>query len=415
MAPVALLALGVALAAVRPPAVPPRVWVVDPAGVLRSVAAALAQASPGDRILVRQGLYHEPRLVITKRVELVGEGEAVLDGGGAHEVLTVRADSVVIRNLTVQNVGASYTEDRAGIRLDSVRACLVEGNHLRGTLFGIYVAQSSDCRIIGNRIEGAARTEASSGNAVHLWHSSRIAVEDNLVSGHRDGIYLEFTEGARIARNTSRGNLRYGLHFMFSHDCEYVDNLFADNHAGVAVMYSHGVVMRRNRFERAQGSASFGLLLKELSRSTIEDNVLSDNSVALFAEGTSGSTFVGNQFLRNGWAVRIMGDATDNRFTDNRFVGNSFDVATNSTSNNSRFGGNYWDHYDGYDLDRDGRGDVPFHPVRLFALIVERNAPALVLLRSAFIDLLDAAERAFPVLTPETLVDEHPLMRWSPR
>jgi nitrous oxidase accessory protein len=124
---------------------------------------------------------------------------------------------------------------------------------------------------------------------------------------------------------------------------------------------------------------------------------------------------VGNQFLRNGWAVRIMGDATDNRFTDNRFVGNSFDVATNSTSNNSRFGGNYWDHYDGYDLDRDGRGDVPFHPVRLFALIVERNAPALVLLRSAFIDLLDAAERAFPVLTPETLVDEHPLMRWSPR
>jgi nitrous oxidase accessory protein len=42
---------------------------------------------------------------------------------------------------------------------------------------------------------------------------------------------------------------------------------------------------------------------------------------------------------------------------------------------------------------------------------VEQNEPALILLRSSFIDLLDLAERILPVLTPETLVDHHPLMR----
>ena len=65
------------------------------------------------------------------------------------------------------------------------------------------------------------------------------------------------------------------------------------------------------------------------------------------------------------------------------------------------FTGNWWDHYRGYDLDRDGVGDVPYPPVRLFALVVEQSEPSLILLRSPFVDLLDAAERVMPVLTPE--------------
>ena len=66
------------------------------------------------------------------------------------------------------------------------------------------------------------------------------------------------------------------------------------------------------------------------------------------------------------------------------------------------------------DLDRDGVGDVPFRPVRLFALVVEQHGSALMLLRSPVVGILDAAERMLPVLTPDVLVDAHPLMR-SPR
>ncbi|NBC18712.1 MAG: nitrous oxide reductase family maturation protein NosD, partial [Bacteroidetes bacterium] len=100
----------------------------------------------------------------------------------------------------------------------------------------------------------------------------------------------------------------------------------------------------------------------------------------------------------------------DNRFTANNFIGNTFDVTTNSRQNHSSFDGNYWDKYDGYDLDRDGVGDVPFRPVRLFAFIVEQNEPAVLLLRSLFVTLLDAAERVLPSITPETLTDAHPSM-----
>jgi len=91
-------------------------------------------------------------------------------------------------------------------------------------------------------------------------------------------------------------------------------------------------------------------------------------------------------------------------------AGITFDVATNSTRNYSVFDGNYWDAYRGYDLDRDGTGDAEFHPVRLFSLLVERNEPSVIFLRSFLVQLLDAAESVIPSLTPETLVDASPRM-----
>jgi nitrous oxidase accessory protein len=156
------------------------------------------------------------------------------------------------------------------------------------------------------------------------------------------------------------------------------------------------------------------LLLKEIKDSRIERNVMASNTVGLFAEGVDRSEITGNEFLRNGWALRLMADATDNSFRRNRFEGNTFDVATNSqASSPSTFAENFWDGYRGYDLNRDGFGDVPFRPVRLFSVLVDQNEPLLILSRSFLLELLEAAERVAPVLTPEALADPRPLMRWS--
>ena len=140
-------------------------------------------------------------------------------------------------------------------------------------------------------------------------------------------------------------------------------------------------------------------------------NTFRENTVGMYLEGSARNEVTGNTFEANGWAVRVLADAEGNRFSRNVFLRNSFDVSTNSRSNVSTFHGNFWDHYEGYDLDHDGFGDVPFHPVRLFSLLVAQHEPSLILLRSFFVDLLDAAERVMPVLTPETLRDDQPLMQ----
>jgi nitrous oxidase accessory protein len=376
-----------------------------------SIGAAVAAAAPGTRVVVHAGVYAEPTIVIDRRIELVGEGWPVLDGGGERQILTILADSVSVSGLVLRNVGTTYVEDRAAIRTDGVVGCRIERNRVENAFFGIYLARSADCVVAGNTITGSAVTESSAANGIHLWYSRRITISDNEVSGHRDGIYFEFVEDTRVVGNRSTRNLRYGLHFMFSSRCDYEDNVFERNAAGVAVMYSKDVTMLRNRFERNWGSAAYALLLKEITDSEVRDNDFTANSVGIYADGANRVRVEHNRFTRNGFAVRIMANSMDDVFTGNTFIGNSFDVTTNSRASYSTFHGNYWDAYRGYDLDRDGTGDVPFRPVRLFSLLVERNPPALLLLRSFVVTLLDTIERAVPSITPETLVDATPLMR----
>lgn len=401
-----------ALLAVPGPAPALHRIVVGQGTPVASVARALELARRGDTVLVRAGVYREQGLEIAVPLTLIGEPGAVLDGGG-RQILVVRADDVTIRGLTLRNVATSFTEDRAAIRLEGAHRCVVAGNRLTDTFFGIYAARAADCVVEDNLIAGDGRRQSRAGNAVHLFYSTGFTVARNRIHGHRDGIYLEFSTHATITGNESRENVRYGLHFMYSDSCDYRRNAFSRNASGVAVMYSRGVVMVGNRFEDNWGPAAYGLLLKDIRESRIEDNLLARNTAGLFAESVDRTTVERNQFLNNGWAVRLMANASDNDFRRNRFEGNSFDVATNSQAGGaSRFEENYWDGYEGYDLDRDGFGDTPYRPVRLFSVIVEQNEPTLILLRSFFLNLLEAAERVMPVLTPEALMDERPLMRW---
>ena len=88
----------------------------------------------------------------------------------------------------------------------------------------------------------------------------------------RDGIYLEFAHNTVVTDNVSERNLRYGLHFMTSDDCAYTRNTFRGNQAGVAVMYARRVEMTHNEFVDNWGASAFGLLLKDITDSSITGN-----------------------------------------------------------------------------------------------------------------------------------------------
>lgn len=387
-----------------------RVITVTPLGPL-TVAQAVQSAKANDRIVIARGTYREPTIIIDRPLTLLGEPGAVLDGGAATHILRVEGDDVTVRGLTFRNVGPSHVEDRAAIRVGAVRRCVVEDNRIENTFFGIYLAGSTGCRIARNVLRSNATTEERSGNGIHLWTVRDIDVLDNRISGHRDGVYLEFTHDARVSHNISERNIRYGLHFMYSDDSDYANNEFRGNQAGVAVMYTKRVTMTDNVFADNWGPAAYGLLLKEISDSRLERNQFSRNTTGLLADGAMRMTARNNVFMNNGWAVKLMASTQGATLSGNTFVGNTFDVSTNSRSTGATLSGNFWDQYEGYDLDRDGRGDVPHRPVRLFALVVEQNEPLLVLLRSAVVSLLDRSERMLPSLTPETLADTAPLMR----
>ncbi len=383
-------------------------------GGIRRLTDAVTRVARGGVVHVRAGIYREPTVLVQQPMSVIGDSGAVLDGEDQRDLMVVGADSVTVRGMTFRNTGTSQATDRSALRFVEANSCVIENNRFERTLFGIYLQRVASCLVRRNVLDGMEGSQTVTGNGLHLWASRDVILEDNIIRGHRDGIYFEFVTNGIVRRNVSVRSRRYGLHFMFSDSCHYEQNTFAENTSGVAVMYSHRVHIVDNRFERNLGSAAYGLLLKEITDSEVRGNKFIENSVALHLESASRNAVIDNDFVRNGWAVRVLADAQDNVLRGNLFSGNVFDVGTNSLKNYSTFNGNWWDRYQGYDLDHNGIGDVPHAPVRLFALLVQQSPPALVLTRSVLVDVLDVAERVAPVLTPETLRDAAPLMR-APR
>lgn len=376
-----------------------------------TITAAILAAKTGDTVLVSAGLYREKNLVIAKKIVLKGTGYPVLDGEKKYEVISIKTNGVVVEGFRIIHSGVSSIEDMGGIKIYDSRDVVIRNNILEDTFFGIYVQYGKHCIIENNRITAYALEEQQSGNGVHCWKSDSLQIIGNTVSGHRDGIYFEFVTNSVIWRNTSFRNIRYGLHFMFSHNDAYIGNHFTHNGAGVAVMYSHGVKMYSNVFEENWGDAAYGLLLKEISDSYIDGNTFIKNTSGIYMEGASRIHMQKNEFRNNGWGMKIQASCMDIEVTKNNFIGNTFDVGTNGSLVLNTFNSNYWDKYDGYDLNKDKVGDVPYRPVSMYSMIVEKHPPAMLLFRSFITALLDKTEKVLPSLTPEGLKDNLPQMK----
>ncbi|MGZ3773882.1 MAG: nitrous oxide reductase family maturation protein NosD [Pseudobdellovibrionaceae bacterium] len=379
---------------------------------ISSLSKAISSAAAHDVIRVQDGIYYENSLIIDKPLSLIAQGHVEVDGRDQGQtIIEVRSPAVKIHGFIFKNTGNSYLKELAGIRVKTTENCEIVGNLFQNTTYGIYFENSKSCVVKNNTFRGRAMDEASGGNGIHLWQGENIIIENNNIQGHRDGIYFEFVKNVTVLNNDVRKNIRYGLHFMSSNDCVYKKNIFAQNGAGVAVMYSRRIVMENNRFTDNNGVAAYGLLLKEIHEGQIQKNIFENNTIAIFMEGSNRNKFLNNKIAMNGWALRIMADCENNLFTKNDFIKNTFDVSTNSENNPNTLSENYWSQYNGYDINRDGIGDIPYRPVSLSSVIMENVDSSFILVKSFLLTMLDEIEKSLPDLIPEKMKDERPLIQ----
>ncbi len=376
----------------------------------QQIKIAISELKDGDSLFVHGGVYKEGNIIIDKSIVCIGFDKPILDGENKYEILSIKANKVHIEGFKIQNSGYATLDDPGGIKVYQSRDVCIANNELSNNFFGIYLQQSKNCRILNNIIHANGVDEQQIGNGIHCWKSDSLIIEGNKINGHRDGIYFEFVTNSIIWRNISFLNIRYGLHFMFSNDDAYISNVFKNNGAGVAVMFTHRVKMFNNFFINNWGDAAYGLLLKEISDSYILHNKFDNNTSGIYMEGTNRILVEHNEFKENGWGMKIQASCMDNTIRENNFLGNTFDVSTNGTLVLNNFDENYWDKYEGYDLDKDKYGDIPFRPLSLFSVMVESNSSLMLLFRSFMITLLDKSERIIPSLTPENFIDNKPRM-----
>ncbi len=377
----------------------------------QNLQQAIDQSNDFDTLVIKPGIYYSVNTQINKPLTIIGESLPVFDGKEQDEVLLITGNHVSIDGIEIRNSKRGSMKDYAGIRVFKSQNVSIENCVLSNTFFGIYLSDSKKVTVKNCKSKGANYGNSDTGNAIHLWKCDSVTVTGNHVEGHRDGIYFEFAKHCLIQNNFCEKNFRYGLHFMFSDNDVYENNTFSNNGTGVAVMYSKGVHMFRNKFQNNWGDASYGLLLKDMDNGIISGNTFSNNTVGVTMEGGNRMRFEGNNFLNNGYAMKVMANCRLDTFVRNNFSGNTFDASTNGELKENLFENNYWDKYDGYDLNRDAVGDVPYRPVSLYSVLVEQMPYAVMLMRSFMIDLLNRVEKSIPSLVPETFVDEKPLMK----
>ena len=378
----------------------------------KTIKQAVAASKSGDSILVESGVYKEGNLSITHPLSLIGIGRPVLDGQMKYEIVSLRANKILLQGFKIINSGEDEVKNLGAVRLYDSQFSTIKNNIFENNYFGITIQRGYQCLIQNNKITtNRGKSQELIGDGIHVWSSAEIWIKNNYISGHKDGIYLEKANNTFVFRNISEKNKRYGLHFMFAHNNVYTGNIFKNNDAGVAVMYSRNVGMYKNKFLDNWGDGIYGLLLKDLTFSKIKNNIFNNNTAAIFMDGTSKVDLYNNQFSNNGWGIKLNANCMENRLMKNNFINNTFDVSTSGTMAMNDFKKNFWDKYEGYDMDKDKVGDVPFHPLSLYSVLVENNPSIMLLFKTFFVDLLDKTEKIIPSLTPENFVDEQPLMK----
>ena len=410
-----MLPLALALSAVLlvPLQSPPRVVEVGAGGAQPSLAEAVAAAAAGDTLRLLPGVHRGP-VRITRPLVLLGAHGAIIDGGGRGTTVTVEADSVQLRGLTLSNSGRSLDRDEAAVKLVRCRGCRLVDNRVEEALHGIYLLESHDVVLRGNDISGpAGLAEARRGNGVHLFHSSGTLIESNRVRGTRDGIYFSFSSGNRISDNDVSG-VRYGLHYMYSDDNVFERNRFTRNAAGAAIMFSSRIQFRENTFAEHVGYRAYGILLQTAYHVSADANRIEGNLVGIFLDMSERNRFTGNVITGNGIGIDMIASAEQNTFAGNVIAGNRTAVrkpngdARNEWAEAGR--GNYWGDPAVYDLDRDGIGDRPYAAGDPFAGLAA-NRPVLEIFAGTPAALaLSWAERAFPMFDLPRVVDPAPLV-----
>ncbi|MDA2920275.1 nitrous oxide reductase family maturation protein NosD [Desulfobacterota bacterium AH_259_B03_O07] len=395
-------------------------YTVSPTGSINSISKAIGLSKDGDTVEVEKGAY-KGRIVVDKSIKLIGIDKPSIDGQGKGTVVLIKAPKCTFKGFLVIGSGESLTIEDAGIVLDSAPDSIIEDNKLEDVLFGIYLKNSRRSLIKNNVIIGKDLPLPQRGDGIRLWYSPETHILYNHTTQTRD--LVMWWSGNTLIKGNKIEKGRYGLHYMYSNDNVFEDNLFIDNFVGGFLMYSSGIRFYHNIFARNQGLATgYGVGFKDLDDVVAEENLFIDNRIGLYLDNSphlidSWNKIEKNVIAFNDIGASFMPSIERNIIVSNSFIDNAEQIEVRgggTLSGNKWFKeneGNFWSDYKGYDENNDGIGEIPYLAESLFESLVDRYPNLRIFIFSPVSQAIELASHAFPIFKPEPKVtDEYPMI-----
>lgn len=184
----------------------------------KSIQDAINNASSGDIICVRLGIYYE-NIVINKSITLIGENResTIIDGGRLGNVISIQASNVNISGFTIQN---SDPRTGCGICIERFGNIVISGNNIKNANVGIQITFSSQNQVC-----------------------------ENTISENYIGIQLIYSSGNTICRNVIKDNFDGIDIYYYSINNMIYENIFSGNDCGLYISWnSDNNVFHHNNF-----------------------------------------------------------------------------------------------------------------------------------------------------------------------
>ncbi len=389
------------------------VWHED--GVLGELQLKITSLKPGDKLVLPAGVHEGPIIIRTNDVTIEGEAGAAISGHGRGSVIKVKAQGVTLKNIRVIDSGSSYDQVDAGISVNGSRQVNIERVTIEGCLFGIDIMGSEDVTISNSVITSKHLGMHLRGDAIRSWASKRIKVLDNAWSDSRD-VVSWYSEDVVFERNSGM-NSRYSVHSMYSKNLSIVNNRFSNNSVGIFIMYGENTTILDNTIERSLGAGGLGIGMKETSRLYAKGNRIFYSGTGILVDNSPWTPGTWNWFIENKVAFNRVGvyftsSRAGNEFARNIFADNLDDVDSEvRRPSESRWLGNYWGNYNGFDRNGDGVGDTPYIAKKYGDLLSGTHPMAFFFFGSPVLALIELIERLVPLTSPiDLLRDDQPYL-----